>query len=86
MEAHQPSVSQIQQPVKVHGRYTTSREPQPGGLESRGGVTLVNTNNTAAESEADKYNSTSTLVVVMALTYVTKLRQSYLQQDLDYLA
>ena len=39
---------------------TTSREPQPGGLESRGGVTLVNTNNTAAESEADKYNSTST--------------------------
>ena len=52
---------------------TTSKDRQPGGSESRGGVTLVNTNNTAAESEADKYNSTSTLVVVMALTYVTKL-------------
>ena len=39
---------------------TTSKDPKPGGSESRGGVTLVNTNNTAAESEADKYNSTST--------------------------
>ena len=40
---------------------TTSKEPHPGGSGSRGGVKLVNTNNKAAESEADKYNSTSTL-------------------------
>ena len=39
---------------------TTSKEPQPGGSESRGGVTLVNTNNSTAESEVDKYDATST--------------------------
>ena len=41
---------------------TTSKEPKPGGSESRGGVTLVNTNNSTAESEVDKYDATSTLL------------------------
>ena len=41
---------------------TTSRESPPGGSESRGGVKPVTTKSSAAESEADKYDSTSTTV------------------------
>ena len=44
---------------------TTSKESPPGGSESRGGVKPGTTKSSAAESEADKYDSTSTTVVAV---------------------